>query len=192
MNPFARDAQSRSDPHNIQHLLSLLRENDEQPTPPSIPRVEEQRSSDPRLKGRAQPQPKPPASASANAPPLPHQPPPPRPDLRHLTPSQALPELRRLAKDGTFLRLVMKTKREQDALERRLADSRRERERGDEEEEERWARASLEEWDQMVKAQQLRFHKAGLPGFFETSSPAARDNQRKILELLGELIEADD
>lgn len=33
---------------------------------------------------------------------------------------------------------------------------------------------------------------AGLPGFYQTSSPAARDNQRKILELLGELIEADD
>lgn len=60
----------------------------------------------------------------------------------------------------------MRLKREQDALERRLADERKERQQKRQkmggtggEEEERWARDALGQWDALVSSQQDVLHK---------------------------------
>ncbi|CAO1624576.1 unnamed protein product [Parajaminaea phylloscopi] len=182
MNPFS----SSDDPHNVQYLLSLLRDSagehkDEQSQP--------QDSSGKHAL----------AAAAAAAPVASYSPLPASsthtPDVKYLSASQALPYLRSFSRDARFLRELMRLKREQDDLERGLAKERKgivaqwsdgpvRAGKLD-----NWKAEALERWDDLARRQQTKLQELGLPGFYPTTSPAARGNQRQVLDLLSGLID---
>lgn len=124
--------QSSDDPHNVQYLLSLLRDDNNSQHPSaglteSHVAAEEYRNRDPRVQSRltkpapstqSQPQERPQPNETEVAKPSPV-------DKRHMTVSQALPILRQLARDARFLREMMRLKREQDQTEREVAAERK-------------------------------------------------------------------
>ncbi|KAK0191380.1 hypothetical protein F5146DRAFT_1048419 [Armillaria mellea] len=129
-------------------------------------------------------------------------------DSRSFTFQQALPRLAQLSQDTKFIEKIVKIKKEQDVLERKLWEERgriqskanvigsdiskheadmlcnayrRELQRFDTE-------RALPLWDNLVREQQERLGQAGVPAMYATALATDRERQQRIIQVLEGLI----